>query len=174
MIVNDPYAELERRFGRMSAVNRAGAILNWDRSTMMPDGASEDRADQLATLGVIAHEIMVSPDMRDLLSRAEEGRASLDAWRAANLREMRHAWVHQNALPADLVEARTRASSACEMAWREARKNADFRALLPTLGEVLTLTRRVAEAKAAALGVSLYDALLDEYEPGGRSARIDG
>ncbi len=173
MIANDPYAELERRFGRMSAVNRAGAILNWDRSTMMPDGASEDRADQLATLGVIAHEIMVAPDMAELLQRAEEGRAALDAWRAANLSEMRHAWAHQSALPGDLVEARTRASSACEMAWREAKKNADFKSLLPTLGEVLTVTRRTAEAKAAALGVSLYDALLDEYEPGGRSVRID-
>ena len=173
MIANDPYAELERRFGRMSAVNRAGSILNWDRSTMMPDGASEDRADQLATLSVISHEIMVAPDMPELLQRAEEGRTMLDAWRAANLREMRHAWVHQNALPGDLVEARTRASSACEMVWREAKKNADFKSLLPTLGEVLSLTRRVADAKAAALGLSPYDALLDEYEPGGRSVRID-
>jgi carboxypeptidase Taq len=173
MISNDPYAELERRFARLSAVNRAGAILNWDRSTMMPDGASEDRADQLATLNVIAHEILVAPDMPELLARAEEGRSVLDPWRAANLREMRHAWAHSNALPADLVEARTRAASACEMAWREARKNADFKALLPTLTEVVTVTRRVGEAKAAALGLSLYDALLDEYEPGGRSARID-
>jgi carboxypeptidase Taq len=106
-------------------------------------------------------------------SRAEEGRGTLDPWRAANLREMRHAWVHSDALPADLVEARTRAASACEMAWREARKNADFKALLPTLTEVVSVTRRVGEAKAAALGLSLYDALLDEYEPGGRSARID-
>jgi carboxypeptidase Taq len=173
MIANDPYAELERRFARMSAVNRAGAILNWDRSTMMPEGASEDRADQLATLGVIAHDIMVAPDMADLLAQAERGRATLDAWRAANLREMRHGWVHENALPADLVEARTRAASACEMAWRDARKNADFKSLLPTLGEVVTITKRVGEAKAAALGLSLYDALLDEYEPGGRCRRID-
>jgi carboxypeptidase Taq len=173
MISNDPYAELERRFGRMSAVNRAGAILNWDRSTMMPEGASEDRADQLATLNVIAHEIMAAPDMPELLARAEEGRDTLDPWRAANLREMRHAWVHSSALPADLVEARTRAASACEMAWREARGNADYKALLPTLAEVVTITRRVGEAKAAALGLSLYDALLDEYEPGGRSVRID-
>ena len=173
MIANDPYAELERRFGRLSAINRAGAILNWDRSTMMPDGASEDRADQLATLNVLAHEIIVAPDMPDLLSRAEEGRATLGAWQAANLREMRHAWTHANALPGDLVEARTRAASACEMIWREAKKGADFERLLPTLGEVVTLTRRVGEAKAAALGLPLYDALLDEYEPGGRSARID-
>jgi carboxypeptidase Taq len=173
MIANDPYAELERRFARLSAVYRAQAILNWDRSTMMPEGASEDRADQLATLGVIAHEIITAPEMPDLLAHAEEGRSALDAWQAANLREMRRTWVHESALPADLVEARTRSCTACEMAWREARKNADFRSLLPTLTEVLTIMRRVGEAKAAALGTTLYDALLDEFEPGGRSARID-
>lgn len=174
MIAGDPYAELERRFARLSALGRASAILNWDRSTMMPDGASEDRADQLATLGVIAHEIIAAPEMPELLSRAEEGRASLDPWQDANLREMRRSWVHESALPSDLVEARTRACSACELAWRSARKNADFKSLLPTLTEVLTIMRRVGEAKAAALDTSLYDALLDEFEPGGRSARIDG
>jgi carboxypeptidase Taq len=140
---------------------------------MMPEGASEDRADQLAALGVIGHEMMVAPDMAELLARAEDGKADLDPWRAANLREMRHAWIHENALPSDLVEARTRASSACEMVWREAKKKADFKALLPTLTEVVTITKRIGEAKAAALGLPLYDALLDEYEPGGRSARID-
>ena len=177
MIADDspknPYAELERRFARLSAVHRAGAILNWDRSTMMPDGASDDRADQLATLNGIAHEMITAPDMPDLLARAEEGRASLGRWQAANLHEMRRSWVHESALPGDLVEARTRATSACEYAWREARKTADFKALLPTLGEVLAITRRIGEAKAAAFGVSLYDALLDEFEPGGRAARID-
>ncbi|HEY6715420.1 MAG TPA: carboxypeptidase M32, partial [Reyranella sp.] len=173
MIANDPYVELERRFARLSAVNRACAILNWDRSTMMPEGASEDRADQLATLGVIAHGMISAPDMPDLLARAEEGAHGLDPWRSANLREMRCSWVHESALPAHLVEARTRATSACEMAWREARKNNDFKSLLPTLSEVLAIMRRVGEAKAAALGTSVYDALLDEFEPGGRSARID-
>lgn len=140
---------------------------------MMPDGASEDRADQLATLSVIAHEMITAADMPELLARAEEAKAALDTWQAANLREMRRSWVHQNALPPDLVEARTRACNACEHAWREARRNADFKALLPTLAEVLAIMRRVGEAKAAALGTSLYDALLDEFEPGGRSARID-
>jgi carboxypeptidase Taq len=173
MIVNDPYAELEKRFARMSAINRAGAILNWDRSTMMPSGASTDRAEQLATLAVLGHEAIVAPDMSDLLAHAGEGRGALDPWQQANLREMHRAWVHENALPADLVEARTKAASACEMAWREARRNADFKSLIPTLAEVLAVTRRIGEAKGAALGVSLYDALLDEFEPAGRAARVD-
>lgn len=173
MIANQAYAELERRFARLSAVNRASAILNWDRSTMMPPGASDDRADQLATLGVIAHGMIAAPDIPELLARAEEAAGALDLWRSANLREMRRLWIHESALPADLVEARTRATAACEMVWREARAAADFTMLLPTLSEVLTVMRRVAEAKAAALGTSPYDALLDEFEPGGRSARID-
>ena len=168
----DAYAELERRFARLSDVGRACAILNWDRSAMMPSGAAADRADQLATLGVIAHGMIAAPDMPDLLGRAEEGARDLDPWRAANLREMRRQWVHESALPADLVEARTRATSACEMVWREARREADFQRLLPSLAEVLAVMRRVGEAKAAALGTSLYDALLDEFEPGGRAAMI--
>ena len=89
---NDPYAELERRFARLSAVHRASAILNWDRSTMMPDGASEDRADQLATLSVIAHGMISAPDMPELLARAAQ-LDGLDPWRAANVREMRRSWV---------------------------------------------------------------------------------
>ena len=173
MIANDPYAELEKRFARMSAIHRAGAILNWDRSTMMPVGASADRAEQLATLAVLGHEAIVAPDMPDLLARAGQGQEALDSWQQANLREMHRAWVHENALPADLVEARTKAASACEMAWREARKNADYKSLISTLTEVLAVTRRIGEAKGAALGVSLYDALLDEFEPGGRAERVD-
>ena len=38
---------------------------------------------------------------------------------------------------------------------------------------MLKVTIEVGQAKSAALGVPLYDALLDEYEPGGRSVRID-
>ncbi|MFZ5779595.1 MAG: carboxypeptidase M32 [Pseudomonadota bacterium] len=173
MIASEAYAELERRFARLSAVSRASAILNWDRSTMMPVGAGEDRADQLATLGVIAHGIISAPDMPELLARASDAADDLGPWHAANLREMRRQWVHESALPADLVEARTRTTAACEMAWREAKGRADFKSLLPTLSDVLVVMRRVGEAKAAVLGTSLYDALLDEFEPGGRSARID-
>ena len=92
----------------------------------MPPGASEDRADHSrpwAYRGTADR----SPRHARVLSRRGGGGKGLDRWRAANLREMRRLWVHESALPADLVEARTRAASACEMVWREAKKNADFK-----------------------------------------------
>ena len=45
--------------------------------------------------------------------------------------------------------------------------------LLPSLSEVLNLQRQIAAAKAEALGCSLYEALLDTYEPGGNTDHID-
>ncbi len=72
-----------------------------------------------------------------------------------------------------LVEALSKANAACEAVWREARPKSDFAMIRPRLEEVVRLHREAAEAKAARLGTTPYDALLDAWEPGGRSAEID-
>lgn len=165
------YARLEATFRKAAALGDALAILQWDMATMMPDGGAESRAEQIATLKGIQHETVTAPELADLLASAEGD--SLDDWERANLREMRREWVHASALPADLVDALTRAESACEMVWREARRTADFKRVLPSLRDLLGLVRQVGAIKAERLGVGIYDALLDQYEPGGRSAEID-
>ncbi|HZH25552.1 MAG TPA: carboxypeptidase M32 [Azospirillaceae bacterium] len=173
----DAYATLERRFARLDLLSDAFGILSWDNQAMMPDGASESRAEQLAALSVVKHELLTAPDMGDLLEQALGGNGTgdpaVDGWRRANLAEMRREWLHATAVPADLVEASSRAFSKCEHVWRTARPANDFAALRPHLEEVLGLVRDIAAAKADKLGVSPYDALLDEYEPDGRSAEID-
>ena len=70
------------------------------------------------------------------------------------------------ALPADLVEAQAKANSNCEKIWRVARGEADFSRVKPHLAEVLRLTREAAAALASALGLGLYDALMDGYQQG--------
>lgn len=171
-MTNQAYHDLEARFRRLSAIEGALAILSWDRSTMMPVGSAEDRGEQTATLGVLAHEILTAPQVGDLLAAAEAA-GGLDAWQAANLREMRRGWIHATALSPALVEAMARATTKCEMAWRAARPKNDFAGLKPHLQAVLDLVRETAQAKADKLGLSTYDALLDQYEPDGRAARID-
>src|SRR6185369_8805013 len=155
------YDALEKRFRRLNLVRDAVGVLQWDMAAMMPDGGAYVRGDQMATLKVIIHEQMTDPAMGDLLAAANE--AKLDDWRRANLREMRRAWVHASAVPADLVEALSKAVSDCEMRWRDARAKNDFKGLLPSMRRVLDLTREVARVKAQHLKVSPYDALLDEY-----------
>ena len=167
------YAALEKRFRRLNLVRDAAGLLQWDMAAMMPKGGAGVRGEQLATLKVIIHEQMTDPAMGDLFAAANEAAPALDDWRRANLREMRRGWVHATAVPADLVEALSKAVSDCEMRWRDARPANDFKGLLPSMRRVLDLTREVARVKAQLLKVSPYDALLDEYEPGGTSAEVD-
>jgi carboxypeptidase Taq len=167
------YQELERRFHRLRALRDATGVLHWDMSTMMPSGGAAARAEQLASLQVVCHGILVDPALADLMDEAGAEVEVLDPWQAANLREMRHQWIHATAVDAKLVEALSKAVSLCETIWRKARPAADFAMVRPALAEVLALVREAGQAKAARLGCSTYEALLDEYEPGGRTAEID-
>ncbi len=166
------YAQLEGRFRSLGALKEAAGVLHWDMATMMPKGGAEARGEQLAALEVACHEMIAAPDLAELLAGAEG--EELGAWQQANLREMRRAWRHATALDADLVAALARAAQKSEMVWREARPANDFKATLVPLGELLALVRQAAAAKAEALGCGPYEALLDEWEPGGSVARIDG
>ncbi len=168
------YQQLEDRFRRLSALAEAENVLHWDMSTMMPEGGAGARSEQLAALAVTRHELLTGNEVAELLDAAEAaGDGGLDPWQAANLRAMRRRWRHATALPADLVEAFSKACRHCEMLWRGARPESDYAVVLPALEEVLRQVRQVATAKAEALGVAPYAALLDEFEPGGSVARIE-
>lgn len=167
------YAQLESRFRRMALISEAAGVLHWDAAAIMPDGGATARAEQLAELKAIVHGLMTADGMGDLIAAAGGAANDLDDWQRANLREIEHQWIKATAIPEDLVVALSKACSACETLWRRARPDADFAAVRPALQEVLDLTRQAGQAKAEATGLSLYDALLDDYEPGGRSAEID-
>ena len=166
------YKELETRFARLGALSEAEGMLHWDMSTMMPSGGTTARAEQLAALKVTRHDLLTHPRVGELLEKAKD-EASLGAWQKANLREMRRAWQSATALPGDLVAALSKACSVSETVWRQARPSSDFKSLLPSLEEVLRLTREKAQARGSAIGLDPYDALLDQYEPGSRAKRVD-
>jgi carboxypeptidase Taq len=173
MTEKSAYQQLAARFARLSVIEDSIGLLHWDMSTMMPSGSGDSRGEQIAGLRALYHELLTAPALADLLDGAEEARDQINPWEQANLREMRRDWVHAAAVPGKLVEALSIASSKCEMAWRDARPANAFGDVATLLDEVLRLTREVAEIKAGRLGVSPYDALLDQYEPDGRAAEID-
>ena len=167
------YHQLETRVRRIGALEEAISVLHWDTAAIMPAGGATARAEQLATLRVIAHQQLTAPELHDLLAEAEMESDALDEWRRANLREISRRRLHAAAVPGTLVEAESRACSECEAVWRKARSQNDFPAVLPLLERVLGLQRKIAAIKAENLGKSPYEALLDQYEPGGSVATID-
>ena len=169
----DYYKKLEERMEKIAILGSASSILYWDTAVMMPPGASEIRGKQLAELGVICHEMFVDRETEVLLNYAKNRESDLNDWQKANLREISNSYIKETAIPSDLVSALAKATTICESKWRDARKDNDFKGLLPYLKEVFNLNRRVAELKSEKLGLSKYDSLIDGYDPGMTQAKID-
>ncbi len=166
------YQQLERIFGRLAALGDAEGFLHWDSSVMMPPASAASRAEQIAALQSVRHGLITDPEIAYLLGEAES-RNDLTDWQQANVREMRRRWLRQTALNANLVEARAKASSACESKWRDARPKGDFSLVKNELQTLLDLVRESAQAFGEVLDCDPYDALLDQYTPGLRKEIVE-
>ena len=66
-----PLDELRFRLAEGSDLRLAAGVLGWDQRVTMPPRGTDSRAEQLATLGRIAHERFVDPEVGRLLDACE-------------------------------------------------------------------------------------------------------
>ncbi len=145
---------------KTEALGQVMGRLGWDQETMMPEGAAEQRGDEMAALEDVLHARRTDPRVGEWLAAAE---ARTDA-EAAQLREIARAHARAVKVPADLASELARLTSVAQGIWARARAEEDVAAFLPTLRQVVDLRRQ--EAAAIADGADLYDTLLQDYEPG--------
>src|SRR5262245_53545147 len=69
--VGDVLTALRTRLAEISDLARAAGVLGWDQRVTMPPRGTEARAEQLSTLGRIAHERFVDAEVGRLLDAAE-------------------------------------------------------------------------------------------------------
>ncbi len=164
---------LREVLGEISDLQRASAVLDWDQETFMPAGGVEDRANQLATLGRMAHERFTSDEVARLLDRAgsEVAGMAADSDEACLVSVTRRDFDQQVKVPAELVAAMARASARAKPVWQEARARSDWSVFAPAMEVAVDLSRQVAEA----LGYEHrpYDALISQQEPGLTAARVE-
>ncbi len=150
-----------------AALKQVLGRLGWDQETVMPRGAAPQRAEEMAALDRVLHARKVDPQVADWLEAADPA----DAEEVAQLHQIRREFDRATKVPADLSAELTRVTSLSQGIWAEARANDDFNAFAPTFSEVLSLRRQEAAALAGG-GDDLYDALLDDYEPGETSESL--
>jgi carboxypeptidase Taq len=170
--MNTPaYLDLTARQQRQHRLGHLQSIAQWDQAANMPPKGNEARSLALAEMDGLLHQLATDPALPGLLDAAAA--EPLDEAQRANLREIRRAWRTANALPQQLVEAKSLANNRCEHAWRSQRQANDWAGFVPNLREVLAIARQEAEYLSQSAGLSRYDALLDQYEPGMRSADVE-
>jgi carboxypeptidase Taq len=165
------YSQLRSTFARLSRFNHLSAIAGWDMAAMMPPAGSKARSEALAELSVLSHQILTAKQVGEWLDQAES--EDLNDQERADLREMRRKYQQSAVLPESLVQEKSLAGARCEHAWRIQRKSNDWDSFAENLREVVRLSREEAKLRSEATGVGLYDSLLDMYEPGMTSAKLD-
>jgi carboxypeptidase Taq len=170
--VRDALTQLKERLARVSDLERVARLLNWDQQTMMPVGGAEHRAEHLATLRRIAHEILTDDETGRLLDELRPLEDSLDADSddAALIRVCRRDFEKAVRVPAELRAEMTRSASQARPIWVKAKAESSFARFLPALERNVELRHRYVECFDD-LGEP-YDILLDDFEPETTTAEV--
>lgn len=154
---------------RTEALGQVAGRLSWDQETVMPRGAAAQRAEETGAMQSVLHARRTDPRVADWLAAAEE--ETLDQVGLAQVRDIRRSYERMMRVPEDLAAALARRAAFAQGEWAEARAAGDFAVFAPVLAEIVALKRE--EGAALADGGDVYDALLDDYEPGASAADLE-
>jgi carboxypeptidase Taq len=172
--MTDSFEQLRERMAALADLRQAARLLDWDQQTMMPPRGAAARAETIATVQRISHDMFVSDETGRLIERAAaylDG-APAESDQASLVRVTRRQWEKARRVPSELASDLARAASVGQQAWVVARERSDFAGFAPYLERNFELVRRYVDCFDSF--DCAYDVLLDDYEPGGRTTEVAG
>jgi carboxypeptidase Taq len=169
---DESYSELLRRYRDYCLLGSCASVLGWDERTYMPRQGSPHRAEQMALLARMTHEMLTAPEVGQLLLEVERSPLVRDpeSAQSVNVREIRRAHDRAIKIPKELVHELALVTTRAQQVWQDARQASDYNSFRPWLDQIIKLKRQ--EADAVGYKRVPYDALLDEYEPGAVTADL--
>lgn len=167
--MSEAYETFMDKVAELADIGHAEGLLSWDQETYMPPKGAAMRARAQGTLAGLHHERLTAPELvglvADLRGQVLEGDA------AVNVREIGRSQDRALKIPKELVVELSQTESLSHEAWIEARQQAEFTLFQPWLEKILKLKKEVAER--VGYEGTIYNALLDEYEPYARTEDIE-
>src|SRR5690348_7707006 len=169
----DALERLKERLAEVTDLGKVTRLLSWDQQTMMPPAGTGHRADQMATLQRLAHELFTDPEVGRMLDELRPLEESLDpdSDDATLISLVRRDYEKAVNVPASLRAAMTRAAAEARPVWIKAKTEADFASFLPSLERIVELKLEYVDCVADG-AAERYDVLLDDYEPQTTTAEV--
>ena len=163
--------QLKALLAEIANLNAANAVLNWDQLVNMPGGAAEDRGEQIATLENIMHTKATSDEIGKLLEElaADTKQLETESDDVCLIRAKRH-YDKQTKVPAEFVTEMARVSTVAQSVWEKAKNKSDFELFRPHLEKLVELRQQYADFFKP--WDHVYDPLLDDFEPGMKTAEV--
>jgi carboxypeptidase Taq len=166
------YERLCKHLREVALLSSTAALLGWDERTKLPPAGGEYRAEQMSFLAGLIHARQTAPEIGQLLAELSENPLARDrhSETGADIVHAQRDYDRKIKLPQALVEELAKLAVLGQQVWAEARRENNFAMFRPLLERTIVLKRE--EAAAIGYRQSLYDALLDEFEPGETTANV--
>jgi len=164
------YAALLEHIKKTTALAQVSGLLSWDQETQMPSKGGTQRAEQMGAMEGVIHARRSDTRVADWIAAIDV--EALDVAGLANVREAQKDFEIATKIPADLAEALAKHAAKAQGIWAKARAAQNFADFAPTLKEMVTLKQQEAQARQSG-NTSLYDTLMDDYEPGMKGSEIN-
>ena len=164
------FAKLDALGHKLEALEHALAILGADEATHMAVGGGEKRAEAMSMLAGMHHEMASAPYIAEWI--AEARKEPLGGMQKIAINEFERNYVNRTCLSSDFVRRQVSARVRSEQLWRELRATGNWKDFLPAFEGIVNLSREEAQLRATVLKLDPYDALIEQFDPGSRSADI--
>lgn len=170
--MNDKLNELKKLTTEIYDLRMCNALLEWDQQVNMPAAGSAARAAQMSLLSRSAHELATSDRMGQLLENLKPLYAELppDSDDYCLLRNIYRDYERERKVPVEYVSEFTQTTGEAFAAWERAKGENDFASFKPLLGKIFDMRRQYAGFFAPY--DHIYDPLLDDFEPGMKTADV--
>lgn len=159
------YQNLVQKLEEITHLSGVMSTLGWDQEVMMPAGAGEARAKQIAALAGVIHERMTDPALGECLNELKEKDFdALSELERCNIREALHSYELETKVSKRLVQELAELSSRGQGIWVMARQENRFSDFAPVLKRFLELKQEWAQCVSPDL--KPYDANIDLFERG--------
>lgn len=155
--------KLKEEFDVINKLRNIRALLNWDQQTYMPNDSNRIRSEQIALIQGLIHNKLISYKTKRLLALSLKSK-NLNRIEQAYLREAIREYQIAVKVPNRLIRRMAKAASLGQQAWEKAKKEKNFTIFQPYLEKIVGIKREYAEKLCN--GATLYDSLIDLYEPG--------
>ncbi|HTL09710.1 MAG TPA: carboxypeptidase M32 [Chitinophagaceae bacterium] len=157
------YEEYQQHLQKIADTRYAIAVLQWDQETYMPEKGARYRAQQVATLSEISHEMFTRVSFKNLLQDLLSA-DGLDDAQQKNIALSWYDYTQQEKLPGEFVRKLSEATSRSFQAWVSAKKAGQFGLFENDLDGLLQLKKQ--ETDLLGYEEHPYNALLNQYERG--------
>jgi carboxypeptidase Taq len=172
--MEEKFTLLKKHLADIEDLKGSLRLMAWDQQTYMPPGAAQTRADQIATISRMVHELHTRDELGQLLENLNRAVNPWD-YDSDEASIIRYNWREYQKLvkiPADKMEDFTATSTMAYEVWKEARAKNNFSLFSPYLEKLVDLQVEFAEILSEGME-NPYDSLLDFYEPGMSAKNID-